>query len=174
MSDSGRVSPEKTQPLPSRMRLYLMRHAEAFPGLPDEAREITPGGYATLRRQCAALRSRGLPTGIGAVWHSPYVRARQTAEAMHETLAMEVPLVAHVGLVPDGDPEALGVELEMLSQDGGLLVVTHLPFVGELAERLLGPSFTGVPFSPGTLLVLDRVAGAASGTFRWRALDLFP
>ena len=156
------------------MRLYLMRHAEAFPGLPDEAREITPGGYATLRRQCAALRSRGLPTGIGAVWHSPYVRARQTAQAMHETLALEVPLVVHGGLVPDGDPEVLGVELEMLPQDGGLLVVTHLPFVGELAERLLGPACTGVRFSPGTLLVLDRMAGTAAGAIRWRALDLLP
>ncbi|HXK15990.1 MAG TPA: histidine phosphatase family protein [Gaiellaceae bacterium] len=58
------------------MRLFLVRHAEAAPGEPDELRPLTPAGRAVARD----LGERLAPEHPDAVVSSPLLRARETAE----------------------------------------------------------------------------------------------
>src|SRR5438067_1681067 len=60
----------------SRVRLYLVRHAEAAPGEPDELRALTPAGRDAARGLGEQLATQQ-PT---AVVSSPLLRARETAD----------------------------------------------------------------------------------------------
>jgi phosphohistidine phosphatase SixA len=58
------------------MRLFLVRHAEAAPGDPDELRPLTAAGRVVARD----LGERLAPEHPDAVVSSPLLRARETAE----------------------------------------------------------------------------------------------
>jgi phosphohistidine phosphatase len=58
------------------MRLFLVRHAEAAPGDPDELRPLTAAGRTVARKLGAHLSSEH----PDAVVSSPLLRARETAE----------------------------------------------------------------------------------------------
>ena len=58
------------------MRLFLVRHAEAAPGDPDELRRLTVSGRDAAR----ALGERLATEQPTAVVSSPLLRARETAE----------------------------------------------------------------------------------------------
>ena len=60
----------------SRVRLFLVRHAEAAPGEPDELRRLTAAGRDAAR----ALGEQLAPQHPTAVVSSPLLRARETAE----------------------------------------------------------------------------------------------
>src|SRR5581483_11905725 len=62
-----------------RMRLLIVRHAEAAPGTPDELRTLTPGGREQARLLGEELRRDGL--AADAVLCSPLLRARDRAGA---------------------------------------------------------------------------------------------
>jgi len=54
------------------VRLFVVRHAEAAPGEPDELRPLTDAGRASAR----ALGDRLGELGVDAVVTSPLLRAR--------------------------------------------------------------------------------------------------
>lgn len=58
------------------MRVFLVRHAEAAPGEPDELRSLTGAGRAAAR----ALGKRLAGEQPTAVVSSPLLRARETAD----------------------------------------------------------------------------------------------
>ncbi len=58
------------------MRLFLVRHAEAAPGQPDELRALTAAGRDAAR----ALGERLAAEQPAAVVSSPLLRARETAD----------------------------------------------------------------------------------------------
>ena len=60
-----------------RVRLFLVRHAEAAPGEPDELRPLTAGGP---RGRARARRAARRASSLDAVVSSPLLRARETAE----------------------------------------------------------------------------------------------
>ena len=62
------------------MRLYLVRHAEAAPGEPDELRPLTQEG----RRQARALGKQMLSDDAvpAVVLTSPLLRARETGDEL--------------------------------------------------------------------------------------------
>ena len=120
------------------MRLFLVRHAEAAPGHPDELRPLTPNG----REQARALGERLASLAPPVVLSSPLLRARETAAAIaratgaelriDERLAPGANVVALLGAVDElGEP--LGRHL-----DGPLVVVGHQPDCGEIAAALAG------------------------------------
>jgi phosphohistidine phosphatase SixA len=67
------------------VRLFLVRHAEAAPGEPDELRPLTPAGRAAARELATALAQEQLT----AVVSSPLLRARETAAAIAEAAGLE-------------------------------------------------------------------------------------
>src|SRR5204863_8975664 len=67
------------------MRVFLVRHADAAPGEPDELRRLTPEGRDQARAVGERLAARGIRPGI--VLTSPLLRARETGDAIAGELA---------------------------------------------------------------------------------------
>jgi phosphohistidine phosphatase len=115
------------------MKLFLMRHAEAeLFAESDAKRTLTEAGRFRLQAKAADLRDA--LASVDCIIHSPYLRTRQTAEIMADTLGiqtlMELPL-----WTPDASPQAALESLEGCLEHTPL-VVTHMPLVA-LVEALL-------------------------------------
>ena len=68
--------------------LWLLRHAEAADGVPDDARPLTERGIQQARDAGLAIRALGIT--IDTCMASPKVRAQQTAQLACEPLGIEV------------------------------------------------------------------------------------
>jgi phosphohistidine phosphatase len=82
------------------MRVLIVRHAEAAPGAPDELRTLTLAGREQARILGETLRESGF--SADAVVTSPFLRARETADA----LALARPAVDE-RLAPGATPDDL-------------------------------------------------------------------
>jgi len=125
------------------MEIWILRHAKAEDGgptTPDEERELTDGGHETIRSVARAVAR--LEPKLDAIFTSPLVRARQTAEPVARALSMEDKLIESDALVPDADPKAILREIGRRGLSRAM-VVGHMPHLG----RLLGYLLTGRPDS---------------------------
>lgn len=112
------------------MQLFLMRHAEAAPGFPDEKRQLTASGLASLS-QMPQFLSEALAE-VEYIFVSPYVRTRQTIENLLP--GREYQVTEH--LIPDASIELVAELLQSLSPTAKVLLVTHMPLVGQLSGWL--------------------------------------
>lgn len=114
------------------MRLYLVRHAEAAPGEPDELRSLTPAG----RRQAQELAERLRADGVApdAIITSPLLRARETGEALAEATGAE--LQPDERLAPGATEE--DVRAAVAGRGETVVVVGHQPDCGRIAAALTG------------------------------------
>ena len=122
------------------MRLFVVRHAEAAPGDPDELRPLTDAGRAAAR----ALGDRLAEHGLDAVLSSPLLRARETAEA----IARPAGLVAEPDerLAPGADADA--VREAVAGRGDTVVTVGHQPDCSEIVLALSGER---VSFEPGAV-----------------------
>jgi len=115
------------------MRILLVRHAEAAPGEPDEARVLTPRG----REQASELGRQLAHDDLAAVLSSPYPRARETAEAIARATGAVVSVDDRMG--PGADATRLLEAARSLDPGDRLVVaVGHQPDCGEIAAELGG------------------------------------
>lgn len=115
------------------MRLYLVRHAEAAPGEPDELRVLTSRGRAQARELGARLAAER----PAAVLSSPLLRARETAEAVAR--ASGAPVVVDERLASGAT--AAGVQaaaVEVAAGSRPVVAVAHQPDCGRIAAELSG------------------------------------
>jgi phosphohistidine phosphatase len=126
------------------MRLFLVRHAEAAPGEPDEMRPLTSAGRAAAR----ALGERLADEHPDAVVSSPLLRARETAEQIARA----------AGLTSEADdrlaPGATADDLKAAVADRGETVVAvgHQP---DCSAILLALSGHEADFAPGAVRELQ-------------------
>ncbi len=109
--------------------LWLLRHAEAADGQPDEARPLTPRGLEQSRIAGGALKRLGVH--IDACLSSPKRRAMETAELACGPLAIEVvtePALAGATY----DPEQLAAGL------GDVMLVGHNPAMSAVLHDMTG------------------------------------
>jgi phosphohistidine phosphatase len=112
------------------MRLFLVRHAKAAPGSPDELRALTRKG----REQARELGERLAAEQPEAVLSSPLLRARETAEAIARAAGVELRVDDRLA------PGATAVGL-LAALDGAgetVVAVGHQPDCGEIAAALTG------------------------------------
>ena len=151
------------------MKLFLVRHGHAAADPDDGQRSLSARGIDATRRMAAFLRTSGALAGVQQIWHSPLLRARQTAELLREELRLDAPLVETAGLRPADDPVALADRLERL--DHSVMIVGHEPQMGALATLLVRGKQTPVGFvvKKGAVLALERSGGRhkKSGRTRW-------
>lgn len=134
------------------MVLYLCQHGEALAKDVDPDRPLSESGTTDVCNVANALADN---VYIGRVVHSGKTRARQTAELMHERLTPETPLEVEPGLGPKDPVADFAARLD--AQSTNLLVVGHMPFLGNLASRLLGETRRNiVAFQPGSVAALER------------------
>jgi phosphohistidine phosphatase len=112
------------------MRLFLVRHAEAAPGEPDELRPLTPAGRLVARD----LGERLAPEHPDAVVSSPLLRARETAEQIARA----------AGLTAEADdrlaPGATAEDLQAAVAERGdtVVAVGHQPDCSAIVLTLTG------------------------------------
>ena len=129
------------------MLLYLVRHAEAASGDPDELRPLTADGREAARELGRRLAAEGVRPD--AVLTSPLLRARETAAE----------LARPAGLEPEPDERlAPGASAEAVRAAAGergetVVVVGHQPDCGRIAAALTGgPEPT---FPPAGMLAIE-------------------
>ena len=126
------------------MRLFVVRHAEAAPGDPDELRPLTDAGRAAAR----ALGDRLAGEAVDAVLSSPLLRARETAEAIARAAGLEAE--ADERLAPGADADDVR---EAVAGRGEVIVaVGHQPDCSEIVLALTGER---VSFDPGAVYEVD-------------------
>lgn len=135
------------------MVLYLCQHGDALAKDVDPDRPLSELGTTDMCNMANAL-SGSITTA--AILHSGKLRARQTAELLHERLAPDATIRAGEGLGPN-DPVEVFAET-LASRDAHLLVVGHMPFVSRLASRLIGVERDVLAFQPGAITALNRDA----------------
>jgi phosphohistidine phosphatase len=122
------------------MRLFLVRHAEAAPGEPDELRPLTTAGRAVARD----LGERLALEHPDAVVSSPLLRARETAEQIARA----------ADLTPEADerlaPGATAADLQAAIADRGdtVIAVGHQPDCSAILLVLTGRE---ADFAPGAV-----------------------
>jgi phosphohistidine phosphatase len=125
----------------SIMDLYILRHAIAVERgtagyEKDFDRPLTPDGEEKLRRVCKAMRN--LDLSFDLILSSPYVRARETAEQVSNSLGLQKKLQICESLGAEEDPRELIVALTQLAPaPGSLLLVGHEPGLSTTVSLLI-------------------------------------
>jgi phosphohistidine phosphatase len=114
------------------MRLYLVRHAKAAPGEPDELRELTPAGEERAREVGMQLAADGVSPEV--ILTSPLVRARQTADELGRALG--TPVEVDERLAPGATAE--GLREAVAGRGEVVMTVAHQPDCGVIAAELTG------------------------------------
>ena len=114
------------------MIVYLVRHADAAPGRPDELRPLTAHGKEQSRQLGSRLAADGVH-GV-PVLTSPLLRARETAEEIAGSIGSTV--VPDERLAPGATADDLRSAVE--GQGERVVVVGHQPDCGRIAAELTG------------------------------------
>ena len=111
------------------MRLYIVRHAEAAPGSPDELRALTPHGHEQARELGRRLRDEGVRPD--AILTSPLLRARETAKDLGLGDSEPDDRLAPGATVED-------VRASVAGRGETVVVVGHQPDCGRAVAALTG------------------------------------
>lgn len=149
--------------------LLLLRHADAVATAVggDSQRPLSAFGRSQLEGLAARRQSELAAVGQWLV--SPYLRTRQSY------LELADPARPHAfceALTPGASPTAAVAAIETAAasllaadQPSSMAVVTHMPLVGELIERLCGERI-GVPTAALTAIQFD-LFGPHMGRLLW-------
>lgn len=120
------------------MRLFVVRHAEAAPGEPDDLRPLTDAGRAAAR----VLGERLAREQPDAVISSPLLRARQTADAIARAAGLDATTDERLA------PGATADDVRAAARGETVVVVGHQPDCSEIVLALTGRE---VSFAPAAL-----------------------
>lgn len=117
------------------MILYLIRHAHAVDDENDAARILSEKGRAQTRAMAAFLRG-SREFAPEEIWHSPLIRARETAELFLEAMKSPARLIEAPGLRPEDSPVRIAHRLDHPGV-ASLALVGHEPHLSTLASLLV-------------------------------------
>jgi phosphohistidine phosphatase len=142
------------------MNLYVLRHGIAVdPGTPgyekDSERPLTPEGRHRLRQIAGAMKKMDLRFDL--ILSSPFLRAKQTAEIIAESLKLKKQIRFSDALTPDGNPKALIRQLnELKPVPENVLLVGHEPYLSQLIALLtVGETGVAIDLKKGGLGKLE-------------------
>ncbi|MGM0831668.1 phosphohistidine phosphatase SixA [Halomonas qinghailakensis] len=136
--------------------VLIMRHGEAGQGFPDHARPLTPRGVkeVSVMAQWLARRIEQGELPCPTLYASPFVRAQQTAQLIADALGCSLQTLSF--LTPDDRLSTVGNWLLNLPDDGPIMLVSHMPLVGELTGRLVeGALSQGMSFPTAAIAELE-------------------
>jgi phosphohistidine phosphatase len=128
------------------MLVFLVRHAHADPGEPDEARSLSERGHTEAQAVAERLADHATPPRL--VLTSPLLRARETAQAIAATTGAR--LRVDPRLAPGADAETL--RAAMANQQEPAAAVCHQPDCSQIARSVIG-SDPGFP--PGGVAEIE-------------------
>ena len=118
-------------------RLYFLRHGLAdWPNWtgPDGERPLTPEGIRKMKDTAKTLK--GLDLSLEAIFSSPLIRAKQTAEFAADRLKIKVTIVP--ALAPGFGVHQLGELLAEYADAKTLMLVGHEPDFSTTIANLIG------------------------------------
>jgi phosphohistidine phosphatase len=146
------------------MQLYLIRHAQAGEAPDDFSRALSPGGKAQIASLVRHFRAHGL-LQPEEVWHSPLVRARETAQRLWTGLGWKMPFVQTEILEPETDPQVVMNRIKTVTRS--LALVAHEPLLSALGTLLVRGSSWPLVFVMRTADVLALEPAGSSHPGRW-------
>ncbi len=138
------------------MRLYIVRHGKACAEAIDPARPLTPEGITQTRKIADFLKTHG--HSVEAVFHSPKLRAQQTAEIFHKIINPAAAMTVKKYLSPEDDIKLIIKDIGKTEKN--LMIVGHLPFVDRLVSFFIfgDESQLVAKFFESSVAVLERGA----------------
>jgi phosphohistidine phosphatase len=148
------------------MQLYLIRHAHALDSPNDFARPLSPRGRAQVEGLARHCRAHDL-LHPEEVWHSPLLRARETAQGLALALGWKVPFKETDLLEPESDPQTVAHRLTAVTHP--LALVAHEPLLSSLGSLLVRGSPWPIVFTMRTcdVLALEQPAGGGPWVELW-------
>ena len=131
------------------MRLYLVRHAKAASGEPDELRPLTPEGREQARELGQRLAAEGVHPD--AVLTSPLLRARETGEELAR--AFGVSSEPDERLAPGASAES--IRSAVAGRGEHVVAIGHQPDCSEIAAELTGGPEPAFPAAGLVVVELD-------------------
>ena len=119
------------------MKLYLLRHGEAgehWPKGDDLQRPLTPDGVARIAKQAETLHRWAVPLDL--LYSSPYVRARQTADAIAAAYGVQV--IEDRRLKAGCEPDAAELILRESSDAKHIWLTGHEPDLSQMISYATG------------------------------------
>lgn len=130
------------------MDLWLFRHGEAHNvgerGISNDFnRFLTDKGRQRTEAMTRFLITKGFAPD--QIWHSPLVRAQETAEIIASTSGVKR-LQEEIALADDQSEDEMLTRLLPLCREQSIVLVGHQPLLGYLVSRLVyGKSEGGIP-----------------------------
>jgi phosphohistidine phosphatase len=131
------------------MLLFLVRHAHAEKGDPDDSRQLSERGREEARAVARQLAGHETPPAV--VFTSPLLRARQTAEQIAQAAGAELRVDERIA--PGLTADLLRTALD--DEQGPVAVVGHQPDFSEIAFELTG-SDPGFPTGGVAEIVVEK------------------
>ena len=156
------------------MNVYLLRHGTSEEKNPrkypaDADRPLSPEGEREIESAVRFMKALGLE--FGAVFSSPYIRARKTAETVVRSFRIENRLLFSENLLPTSSCEELCHEINpRCSSHPSVLLVGHEPFLGRFASYLMtGRTRSCLELKKGGLCLLsaEPPLKEACATLKW-------
>ena len=152
--------------------LYIFRHGEAYQigenGIEtDDERPLTPKGKSVTAEVCSGLKRIGVNGDL--IWHSPLVRAVETAEIIGSQLSISR-MEEQRGLAFISQAEDLFLSIAKLPPDLNLFIVGHQPQLGDWVARLTtGGSAGDIALSKSGVARIDLISVDVPprGELRW-------
>jgi phosphohistidine phosphatase len=137
--------------------VLLVRHGKAAPAAPggDPQRPLTDEGQADIAVVGKGLRALGLIPDV--IWHSPYVRAVETAQILAKALDV-ANLKAEGILTPNGNGERAAQHIRD-AEPRRLMCVSHMPLLPSICLELVGAR---LDFGTGTVAHIGIVGPHAT------------
>ena len=135
------------------MHLFIMRHGEAeLMANSDKERHLNASGREQSRLQGIWLKSTALE--FDKVLVSPYTRALETFDEINQVFEQQLSDTLEVweGITPYGDSGLVSSYVTLLGKEGhrNLLLISHLPLVGDIVKELCGRN--PASFYPATIV----------------------
>jgi phosphohistidine phosphatase len=141
---------------------------EGAEGYEDSERPLTDNGRKKMRQIAKGLKALGV--SIDLILSSPYVRARETAEALADTFKMKHKIAFSENLVPLGDPDLLISEINEKYSVNSIAIVGHEPNLSALTGLLISENAkVDMTYKKGGVckLTADDLHHARAATLEW-------
>jgi len=149
------------------MEIDILRHGASLPAEPggaDTDRPLSEQGRAQVKDVVERARDAGAKPSL--ILASSYARAVETAAIAARILGYSGTIVESRSLEPDRSPFDLWDALRERTEESEILLVGHLPLLGDLVSILLGK---GVGITPGTMLRIHvpELVPEPAATLQW-------
>jgi len=137
------------------MKLYLMRHGEAYDAQVQIQRPLTEKGRDEVQRVANMLVKNNI--NIADIFHSGVLRAQQTAEIVAQTLNFQRKLQIMPQLNKPDDVDIIVDKISGFVDD--TLLVGHIPVMPLLVSELVTNTKDQeiVIFEPASLVCLEKI-----------------